>query len=149
VVLALVGVITVVASLVGGFRAVFAHEQDGGRARVYGAFTAEDCGRPGCGPGDHTVRFDLEGDNTDEVADERLYHRVVSDGPFVTDVKVQSDTHEVTQVRERGGWRVVAHAAAGNAVELVLSFVVGLFLLFVGLGMWPSEGARPADSEAR
>jgi hypothetical protein len=138
--LGLLGVFAVIAGCVGIVETLRAHEEDGGRARVHSPFLQRPCttdGDPQCDPQDPAVKFDLRGDDTDEVADQRLYDRARRYGPFTVDVKWRSDSHEVTQVREDGRWRVVAHPADAAIVEALFALGFGLLFLWLGRRVTP------------
>jgi hypothetical protein len=107
---------------------------------VHSPFLARPCtseGDPECAPKDPSVKFALRGGESDEVADERLYDRAREEGPFVVDVKWRSDSHNVTQVRENGRWRVVAHPADAGYFEALITIGVGLLFLWLARRVAP------------
>jgi hypothetical protein len=140
VVLAAFGVLLVVTGAIGFVQSVFSHEEPGGRAKVQHPFLDQTCFRTGCVSDTPKVELALRDGGSDEVEDRELYDRARGQGPFFVEVRWLSASHSVTQVREDGRWRVVAHAAAGDAFGAILEVIVGGLVLLVSAGVWSGRG---------
>src|SRR3954449_3690435 len=139
-VLSLIGLITIIAAIVGVVENALSHEEDGGRARVHSPFLARPCSTPDdpeCAPQDRSVKLTLRTRETEDVADDALYRRALRQGPFFVEVKWRSDSHEVTQVREDGEWRVVAHPSDADFFFAFVMIVVGVLRLLIALRVTP------------